>query len=163
MRPATLHRTRNAIRRPRLQFRQYLKFRLGSRGGGSAWFSFFIKPFAAGSFAEFWRLWNPVYGYFLYWFSYRPLVRVLRRPLAMLITFVACGFVLHDLPAWLVTWRVLPPGATIAFFMFGIGTILGERLHMDLSRWPVWGRATINVCYLAGSILAMLRIVLWWR
>jgi hypothetical protein len=90
-----------------------------------------------------------VYGYFLYWFSYRLLVRVLPRPLAMLITFVACGFVLHDLPAWLVTWRVLPPGATIAFLMFGVGAILGERLHMDLSRWPVWRRATINVCYLA--------------
>jgi hypothetical protein len=104
-----------------------------------------------------------VYGYFLYWFSYRPLLRVLPRPLAILITFVACGFVLHDLPAWLVTWRVLPPGATIAFFMFGIGTILGERLRMDLSNWPVWGRATINVGYLAGCILAMLLIVLEWR
>jgi len=150
-------------RRRRLTFRQYLQLSLGSRGGGSTWFNFFIKPFAARSVAEFWRLWNPVYGYSLYWFSYRPLVRVLPRPLAMLITFVACGFVLHDLPAWLVTWRILPPGATIAFFMFGIGTILGEGLHMDLSRWPVWARATINVGYLAGCILVMLLIVLEWR
>ena len=81
----------------------------------------------------------------------------------MLITFVACGFVLHDLPAWLVPWRILPPGATIAFVIFGIGTILSERLHMDLSRWPVWGRAMINVGYLAGCILVMLLIVLEWR
>jgi hypothetical protein len=34
-------------RRPRLTFRQYLQLRLGNRGGGSAWFNFFIKPFAA--------------------------------------------------------------------------------------------------------------------
>src|SRR6266536_1405094 len=99
---------RKATRRSRLTFRRYLKLRLGNSGGGAAWFNFFIKPFAARSFAEFWRLWNPVYGYFLYRFSYRPLARVLPRPLAMLITFVACGFVLHDLPARLVTWRVLP-------------------------------------------------------
>ncbi len=163
MRQSTLHRTRNAARRRRLTFHQYLEFRLGSRGGGSAWFNFFIKPFAAGSFAEFWRLWNPVYGYFLYWFSYRPLARVLPRALAMLITFVVCGFLLHDLPAWFVTWRILPPGATIAFFMFGAGASLSERLHMDLSRWPVWARATINLGYLAACILAMLLITLGWR
>ncbi len=163
MRQSTLPLHGNATRRDRFTFRQYLKFRLGSHGGGSAWFNFFIKPFAAGSFAEFWRLWNPVYGYFLYWFSYRPLARVLPRALAMLITFVACGLLLHDLPAWLLTWRVLPPGATIAFFMFGVGAILGELLHMDLSRQPVWARATINVGYLAACILAMLLIVFWWR
>jgi hypothetical protein len=51
----------------------------------------------------------------------------------------------------------------IVFFLFGVGAILGEGLHMDLSRWPVWGRATINASYLAGCILAMLRIVFWWR
>src|SRR6266496_1034371 len=118
-------------RRRRLTFRQHLQLRLGSRGGGSAWFNFFIKPFAARSFAEFWRRWNPVYGYFLYRFSYRPLARVLPRAWAILITFVACGFLLHDVPAWLFTWRVLPPGATIAFFMFGIGAILGERLLFE--------------------------------
>src|SRR5437773_11631879 len=74
--PNRLSSSPGTRRRPRLTFRQYLQLRLGTRGGGSAWFNFFIKPFAARSFAEFWRLWNPVYGYFLYWFSYRPLVRV---------------------------------------------------------------------------------------
>jgi hypothetical protein len=33
----------------------------------------------------------------------------------MLATFAVCGFLLHDLPAWVFTRRVLPPGATIAF------------------------------------------------
>lgn len=75
----------------RVTFTQYLEFRLGTDGGRSAWFNFFVKSFGARSFSEFWRLWNPVYGYILYYFSYRPLARVLPRPLAVLITFAASG------------------------------------------------------------------------
>ncbi len=88
-----------------LTLNQYLRFRLGSKGGSAAWFNFFIRPFGATSFAQFWRLWNPVYGYFLYHFSYRPLSRILPRSAAVLATFVVCGFLLHDLPAWAATRR----------------------------------------------------------
>jgi hypothetical protein len=144
---------------------RYLRFRLGpiggKAGGRSAWFNFFIRPFGAGSFAQFWRLWNPVYGYFLYYYSYRPLSRVVPRPAAMLATFVACGFLLHDLPAWLFARRVLPPGATIAFVMFGLGAVLSEWLHMDISRWPTLFRAAINIAYVGGCIAVMLLVVRW--
>jgi len=84
---------------------------------------------------------------------------VVPRPLAMLATFVVCGFVLHDLPAWLATRRLLPPGATIAFAMFGLGAILSERFHMDLSAWPVPARAAVNVAYLVGCIGSTLFLV----
>ena len=36
---------------------------------------------------------------YLRYFSYRPLRRALPRPAAMFVTFIACGFLLHDLPA----------------------------------------------------------------
>jgi len=146
--------------RPRVTFSKYLARRLGSKGGSAAWFNFFIKPFGATSFAQFWRLWNPIYGYYLYYYSYRPLAKIMPRPAAVLITFAVCGFALHDLPAWAVTRRVLPPGATIAFIMFGLGAVISEGLHMDLSAWPAAGRAVVNVGYLAGCIAAMLVIVL---
>jgi hypothetical protein len=47
------------VRARRLTLSQYLRFRLGSRGGRIAWFNFFIKPFGASSFAQFWLLWIP--------------------------------------------------------------------------------------------------------
>jgi len=144
----------------RLTFARYLKFRLGTSVGRTAWFNFFIKPFGASSFAGFWRQWNPVYGYFLYYYSYRPLLRVVPRALAMLITFAACGLLLHDVPAWLLRRRLLPPGATIAFILFGRGAVLGDAVHMDLPRWPFLVRAGINLFYLAGCCAAMLVIVL---
>jgi D-alanyl-lipoteichoic acid acyltransferase DltB (MBOAT superfamily) len=121
----------------------------------------FIRPFGAPSLAAFWRRWNPVYGYILYYYSYRPLLQVMPRTAAMMLTFVACGFLLHDLPAWLFTRQVLPPGATIAFFLFGIGAVISDRVQMDLSRWPVIGRVTVNLTYLAICIGAMLLIVRW--
>lgn len=145
----------------KLTFHQYLEFRLGRRGGRRAWFNFFIRPFGARSFSEFWRLWNPVYGYFLTYYAYRPLTRILPRPAAMLLTFVLAGFVLHDLPAWLATRRVLPPGATVAFVLFGVGAVASDRVGMDLGSWPVWTRALVNVAYLIVCIAAMLTLVLW--
>jgi len=152
---------RGRQRRNKLTLAEYLRFRLGSKGGKTAWFNFFIRPFGAASFAKFWRQWNPVYGYYLYYYSYRPLSRIVPRPLAMMATFVVCGFLLHDLPAWASARRALPPGATITFVMFGVGAIVGEWLHMDLSRLPIPARAAVNVGYVSGCIGAMLLIVRW--
>lgn len=50
------------------------------------------------------------------------------RTLAKLSTFLVCGFVPHDLPTWILTRRILPPGATIAFVPFGLGAIASARL-----------------------------------
>jgi hypothetical protein len=146
-------------RQGRISFSKYLRFRLGRRGGRTAWFNFFLKPFGASSFDEFWRRWNPVYGYFLYYFSYRPLRRVLPRPLAVLVTFVACGYLLHDLPAWIFARRALPPGATITFAFFAVGAIVSGAVGMDLSRRPVWVRVVTNAAYLAGCVLLMLLVL----
>jgi D-alanyl-lipoteichoic acid acyltransferase DltB (MBOAT superfamily) len=139
---------------------QYLRFRLGPKGGKTAWFNFFIKPFGASSFARFWRHWNPVYGYFLYYYSYRPLSRIMPRAPAMVVTFVVCGFLLHDIPAWVLARRVLPPGATLAFIMFGLGAVLSEMFNMDLSSWPFVARVATNVAYLAGCCTVAILLVL---
>lgn len=82
------------------------------------------------------------------------------RPVAVMLTFACYGFVLHDLPAWAFTRRVLPPGATITFILFGLGVIAGDALHMDLSKWPVPVRALVNVLYLVSCMAAMLLAVL---
>lgn len=120
----------------RLAFRQYLEFRLGPLGGRQAWFNFFIRRFGARSFAQFWRLWNPVYGCFLSHFVYRPLARALPRLIAVVGTFLVCGFVVHDVPAWAFTTRILPPGATIAFLFFGGLLVISEALRSRAGcRW----------------------------
>jgi|ERR1700687_240787 len=152
-----LHR-RDRLRR-RLSLTAYVEFKLARTRGRAAWFNFFVRPLGAPSFADFWRRWNPVYGYFLYYYAYRPLSRVAPRSAAVLLTFVLCGLLLHDVPAWLAARRVLPPGGIVAFVLFGLGAILSEKLHMDLSRWPVAARALVNLAYLVACVAIMLAIV----
>ena len=40
---------------------------------------------------EFWRLWNPIFGYVLIFFVYRPLRRRMPRPVAVYRTFLTSG------------------------------------------------------------------------
>jgi hypothetical protein len=77
----------------------------------------------------------------------------------MFATFVLCGFLLHDLPAWAATRRVLPPGATIAFTVYGAGAVASEALGMDTARLPVASRASLNMAYLRAGIAGMLSVL----
>ena len=54
------------------------------------------RSFGSGTFAGFWRFWNPIWGYYLGRFVYVPLARVLPRPLSLVITFLVSGL-LHDI------------------------------------------------------------------
>jgi len=132
-------------------FRMYVDRKLG-RTPAERWSNFFLRPFAAPTFTEFWRRWNPIYGYLLTYFVYRPTRRVAPRPLALMATFIFAGFVMHDLPAWVVARRILPPGGTIAFVLFGTGVLAGDKLRLDLSNRPVGLRVAANSAYLTTSV-----------
>ena len=85
--------------------------------------NFFLVPLCSRSFGEFWRLWNPIFGYVLIFFVYRPLRRRMPRPVAVYLTFLASGFLLHDLPfnlsADLYRGRLEFPAVTLLFAVFG--------------------------------------------
>src|SRR5207244_1758984 len=84
-----------AVRRPGLS--AYLERRLG-RGLSTMLRNWFMRSFGAGTFSEFWQYWNPVYGYFLAYYIYALLRRICPRPMAVWLTFLTCGFVMHALP-----------------------------------------------------------------
>jgi hypothetical protein len=109
----------------------------------------FVRSFGAKSFAAFWRYWNPVYHYYLYYWCYRPLRSFLPRPVALALTFAACGFLLHDLPHLPFTGV---PLITIWFSLLAVGVVAGELLRMDLSRRRFTVRVMVNVVYLAGLL-----------
>jgi hypothetical protein len=92
--------------------------------------------------------WNPVYGYF-HLYCYKPLRRLLPRWLAVWITFVACGFVLHDLVGWIATRHLRWPEMTLLFVILGLGVVLSEFLK--LNRFPFVIRVAANVAYVGGS------------
>lgn len=117
--------------------------------------NFFLVPLCSRSFGEFWRLWNPIFGYVLLFHVYKPLRRRLPRPLAAYLTFLASGFLLHDLPfslsADLYRGRPASPVVTLLFAIFGGLAQLSESLGIDLSRSPPWVRAASNLGWLASG------------
>lgn len=135
--------------RPRLG--QYIERRLG-RGATTQLRNVLVRPLGASSFSQFWRYWNPVYGYFLSYYAYRPLRRVLPRPLAVWLTFVGCGFLLHDLVGWAWAGHACFPEVTAMFALFGVGAVLSDALRVDLARYPFAVRAFANASCIAASV-----------
>ena len=114
----------------------------GSRG---ALRNMFHRSFGAGSFAGFWRYWNPVFGYVLGRYVFSPLRKALPSALALVATFVVSG-VVHDLVSTAVRGSVAFL-FTPWFFFHGVGVVLGEATGMDLSRYPWLLRASVNFTY----------------
>lgn len=109
------------------------------------------RSLGAGSFAGFWRFWNPVFGYYLGRYSYAPLQRVMPRGPALILTFSLCGAI-HD-----AVTTALRGSVTLLFtswFIFlAIGVLIGNACGMDLSQRTWIVRAGVNLAYLATCLL----------
>ncbi|MBB4659924.1 MBOAT family O-acyltransferase [Parvularcula dongshanensis] len=132
---------------------QYVRRRTGLPLGANGSLEAMLgRAFGARSFAGFWRYWNPIFGYYLLYRVYTPTSKVVPRPVALVVTFLACG-ALHDA----VTLAVRGSTAflfTTIFAFFAGGVLLGEAARLDLSRAPRPARAAIHLAYLASCILA---------
>lgn len=114
------------------------------------------RSFGAATFAEFWRHWNPVFGYALGRYVYSPLRRMMPASLALVVTFVACG-ALHDLVTMVV--RGAPAFLfTPWFLLLGIGVLLGRAMRLNVSAWPWLGRAVVNFGYVLTCLLITLAV-----
>jgi hypothetical protein len=71
------------------------------------------------------------------------------------VTFLASGFLLHDLPfnrsANLYRGRLEFPAVTLLFAVFGALALLSEALGLDLSWFPPWVRADSNLGWLTAG------------
>lgn len=129
---------------------QYINHRLGSTSKEQA-INFLAKPFGARSLAEFWQYWNPVWNYYLYFYCYRPLRKVLPRWLCVLLTFFMCGLA-HDLPFCILSYAAAgrPPLFTITFFLSlnGVLVVVTELLNLRLTKVPVFGKWLTHIATL---------------
>lgn len=108
----------------------------------------------APSFREFWQRWNPLWSYYILFYVYRPLSRILPKRLAGLFTFVVSGF-LHDCVAMALTadFSIV---MTAIFSSWGI-IILGEDLVVTQNfRPPILLRPLYQLfCLSAGALPAL--------
>lgn len=119
-------------------------------GASGALRNMLSRSLGAGSFAGFWRHWNPVWGYGLARYVQSPLLMIVSPKAATIVTFAVCG-ALHDLVIMVVR------GAPTLFFtpwfvLLGVGVVLGQAVGMDLSSRPWLTRAAANLTYIGGCL-----------
>lgn len=108
------------------------------------------RSFGARSFAESWRYWTPIFGYYLGRFVYAPLKRFFPPSVGLVATFVVSGMI-HDI----VTTAVRGDIAflfTAWFFLLGAGVVLGGKARMDLARNSRQARVAVHAACLAGCL-----------
>lgn len=134
-------------------YAEYERRRLGNpdtRWAGIAYS--FRRSFGASSFAGFWRYWNPLFSYYLYYRCYRPLARFVPRFLAVILTFAVSG-AFHDLFASLVTADLFVLFVPV-FVVFGLLVVVEEGLGWSFTGMPFWLRATLHAVVIAGTVAA---------
>jgi len=97
----------------------------------------------AGNNADFWKYWNPIWGYYLAKFIYIPLGRHVPKWLATLASFAVSG-ALHDLAVGLlgIAWQSL---FTCWFLVMGLFLIGARGLRIEYGQLPFLLRVGVNI------------------
>jgi hypothetical protein len=109
------------------------------------------RSLGAGKFSIFWKYWNPILGYYLGKYIFKPLKFIFPPALSLIFTFIICGFI-HDLAIMLLKWKftiLLTPW----FLCMGLSVVLGDYAKIDYAKFPWMGRAAINILVISSCFL----------
>lgn len=140
-----------------IKLNQYVEKRIGLALGapGSLQKMLFLS-LGANSFSNFWRYWNPIWGYYLSRNIMRPLSKWLPQWFAIVMTFAVSG-ALHDLAVALLKWQIIF-FFTPWFTVMGLAVLLTEKLGIKYVNFPWTARALFNltiivVCYSITAVI----------
>lgn len=105
------------------------------------------RAFTARCFGRFWQIWNPLFGFYLQLWLYRPLQRRFPQSLALWLTFVGNGM-LHDAVTMLVRQDVAL-FFTPWFALMGAYVLIERRLEIRLDA----GKPAVAICYHASLLM----------
>jgi len=135
----------------KLTLSEYIKRRNGIPFGAPGSLSNSLyRSFGSASFAGFWRVWNPIWGFYLGRYVFLPLKSHVPAAIALLLTFAISG-ALHDLAVMAVRWHYLF-FFTPWFFLMGLTVVISNRLEINYRKLNWYGRASINLFLIAGNL-----------
>lgn len=136
----------------------YIKFRIGTIDPFIVFRKIFTKPFTAKSLRKFWWYWNPGYGYFLLFYCYRPLRNLFSHSIALLLTFLICGFshdILYLVPMIIMDGGKIPlPFVTTWFSFISVGIIFTQHFQINFKNGIQQIRPFIHMGFLAITFAA---------
>jgi len=137
--------------------KHYIHLRLGRGNFFEILKSMFVKAFEAKSAKEFWNYWNPVFGYFMLFYFYKPLTNKVPRAIRVIATFTVSGFFLHDLLlwwpfCWMIAYKTHFPFGTVWFIFLAIIMLLLEKIGFNTEKYSPGIRVLTNLGYLSVAL-----------
>ncbi len=114
------------------------------------------RSLGAKNFSTFWNYWNPIFGFYLGKFIFKPLKRYFPVAAALLLTFIFCGLI-HDAVSFAVRGKI-SWFFTIWFALLAIAVLLTKYFKHNFST-QVWiVRALSNFSILVFCFLLTLYV-----
>ncbi len=135
----------------------YIKKRNGvSVGSPNALRNNLYRSLGSKNFPTFWTYWNPIFGYYLGKFIFKPLKKILPVSISLLITFIFCGM-LHDTITTLLRGEI-SIFFSIWFLFMGLAVLIAKLLNHNFSR-RLWStRASINLSIISTCLVLTIYI-----
>lgn len=135
----------------------YTYYRTGSTKVSLIVRNMFLKPFLTSSLRSFWKYWNPSWGYYLLFYSYKPFKTIFPPWAALILTFIISGL-FHDmiyiLPMMIMNGAgFVFPFITVWFVIIAIGILLTEYLALNFKSINKTFRPILHLGFLAGTFL----------
>lgn len=134
----------------RPSYQQYEQRRMGNNGNSMPGILYMFKQsFFADSFRKFWQNWNPLFSYYLLFYCYKPVRRLLPKWISVIIAFGISG-VIHDIAAIIALSRPYFL-FTLTFVLFGLFVILEGLFRVRLTKMPAMLRPAYHISLIVGS------------
>lgn len=131
---------------------EYIKKRNGvSIGNSRSLRNNLYRSLGAKNFSVFWNYWNPIFGYHLGKYIFKPLKKIFPAAIALLMTFIFSGLI-HDAVTTIFR-RELSLFFTIWFLLMGLAVLITDFLKHNYSNqiWIIRAMANlsiISICFL---------------
>src|SRR5690554_4774389 len=143
-------------RSKKMNLEEYTYYRTGTTKIQVVVRNMFVKPFFSSSLKDFWKYWNPTWGYYLLFYGYKPLKNIFPAWLALMMTFFISGLV-HDLiyilPMMLQEVRFVFPLITVWFVIIAVGILVTEYRGIDFKYINVKLRPLFHLAYLVATFI----------
>ena len=109
------------------------------------------RSLGAKNFSAFWNYWNPIFGYYLGKFIFKPLKRIFPVNIALVFTFIFCGLI-HDGVTTIFRGKI-SLFFTIWFSIMGLAVLITKYLNHNFKK-RVWiFRALANLSIISVCLL----------
>lgn len=136
---------------------EYIKKRNGvSIGSSKSLRNNLYRSLGAKNFSTFWNYWNPIFGYYLGKFVFKPFKVIFPVAISLMLTFIICGLI-HDAVTTIFRGKI-SFFFTIWFSIMGFVVLITKYLKHNHSKkiWII--RALINLSIIIISFLLTIYI-----